>query len=66
MKLNKIFNIIVLSLFIISCSSESSDFLPIPKGFNHISLPEHEYVEFNEEGFPYTFEISKYVDSNSK
>lgn len=61
MKLNKIFNIIILSLFIISCSSESTDFIPKPKGFNHISLPEHEYVEFNEEGFPYTFEISKYA-----
>ena len=55
----------IISLFslllLISCSDESSDFIPKPKGLNHIDLPDHSYNTFQEEGYPYTFEISKYA-----
>ncbi len=61
MKLKSLLNLFIFSLLIVSCSSESSDFVPKPKGFNHIDLPAHEYTKFKEEGFPYTFEISKHA-----
>lgn len=63
MKLYKILSILFAALFVVSCSDKSTDFIPKPKGFNHINLPDHKYVEFNEEGFPYTFEMSKFAIS---
>lgn len=38
----------------------SNDFMPKPKGFNRIELPEHEY-QVLADSFPYQFEYSKYA-----
>lgn len=53
MSLNKLH--ILLSVFIIGCSS---DFMPKPRGYNRIILPDHEYVSLPDT-FPYSFEYSK-------
>jgi gliding motility-associated lipoprotein GldD len=42
-------------------SSCNSPFTPKPRGYFKISLPQHEYQEFNEPGFPYRFEYPKYA-----
>ncbi len=41
-----------------SCSSEDGGFVPKPKGFNEINLPEHKYQLLDEEELPYSFEYS--------
>lgn len=47
----------VLLLFLIGCSS---DFMPKPKGYNRIILPEHEYVALPDT-LPYAFSYSKHA-----
>ena len=51
------FLLIATSLMLLSCSS---DFLPKPKGFNRILLPEAEYLSLPDT-FPYSFEYSKHA-----
>src|SRR5690554_7463294 len=38
----------------------AQDYMPKPKGYNRIPLPEHEYVQLADT-FPYQFEHSKYA-----
>lgn len=45
-------------LFISSCSK---DYVPKPKGYNRIDLPEHSYTPLNVRVLPYTFEHSKHA-----
>jgi gliding motility-associated lipoprotein GldD len=52
----KIFSFLVLLLF--SCSQ---DYLPKPKGYNRIDLPEFKYKTLGGQ-YPFTFEYSEYVD----
>ena len=51
--INRIF--IVCCLLFFSCDNR---FLPKPKGYNKIILPEHDYFLIND-SFPFSFEVSK-------
>lgn len=51
--------IIVLCSLIIVTSCSSGDFIPKPRGFNHIELPDHDYLSFTDPNFPYQFDMSK-------
>jgi gliding motility-associated lipoprotein GldD len=51
--------LLLCSLFLlIICSCEEKVFMPKPKGFNKIDLPEHCYQELKGD-YPYSFEYSK-------
>ena len=47
----------ILSFFLFSCES---DYLPKPKGYNRINLPEAAYLTLPDT-FPYTFQYSKHA-----
>lgn len=49
--------ILLFSTLLFSCSS---DYLPKPKGYNRIALPEAEYLNLPD-SFPYQFEYSKHA-----
>ena len=49
--------LIVLISFLAACTS---DYVPKPKGYNRIDLPEHAYVSLPDT-FPYEFEYSEYA-----
>ncbi len=49
--------LILLSFFIVSCSTE---YLPKPKGYNRIDLPEAGYLNLAD-SFPYSFQYSKHA-----
>lgn len=48
----------LLLISLISCRPET--YTPKPRGYYSVSLPQHEYRQFNEAGFPYSFEYPKY------
>lgn len=50
--------LLLSSLFILSCSD---DFIPKPKGYNHIKLPKHQYTLLQDSTKPYTFEFSAHA-----
>jgi gliding motility-associated lipoprotein GldD len=47
-------------LFLTGCNKEEQHYVPKPKGYNRIELPEHSYKQLTE-NHPYTFEYSKYA-----
>lgn len=47
-------------LFLAGCKKEGQTYVPKPKGYNRIDLPEHSYRQLTE-NHPYTFEVSKYA-----
>ncbi|MFK7899969.1 MAG: gliding motility lipoprotein GldD [Cyclobacteriaceae bacterium] len=49
----------LISLPLFVSSGCSSDYIPKPKGYNHIEIPEHDYLTYTEQGIPYSFELSK-------
>lgn len=49
---------LLLILFFSACSQ---DYIPKPKGYNKISLPEHDYLALPD-SFPYQFQYSKYAE----
>ncbi|MEQ9402268.1 MAG: gliding motility lipoprotein GldD [Cyclobacteriaceae bacterium] len=49
--------LILLSFCLVACSK---DYLPKPKGFNRINLPEPEYLNLPD-SFPYQFQYSKHA-----
>jgi gliding motility-associated lipoprotein GldD len=51
--------ILLVAIFLI-IGACSQDYMPKPKGYNRIPLPEHEYVQLAD-SFPYQFEYSKYA-----
>lgn len=51
--------VIVCIVFLAACNSV---FSPKPKGYFKIDLPKHEYVQFSQPGFPYTFEYPVYAN----
>ena len=53
------FVILIMALFPVLFSACDNDYLPKPKGYNRIVLPEHSYYSIPDT-FPYVFEISKY------
>ena len=52
-------------LFLVSCFpllvSCNSSYTPKPTGYFKIEFPKHEYQQFREKGFPYTFEYPVYA-----
>lgn len=55
--LNHLFLFLLLFVFLSACSS---DYVPKPKGYNRIILPDREYIKLAD-SFPYSFEYSKYA-----
>ena len=49
----------VVSLFFSACSEE--EFIPKPRGYYRIELPEKRYQAFQKEGYPYRFEYPVYT-----
>jgi len=49
---------IAIFIFVLGCTS--SDFMPKPKGYNRIILPDHEYVSLPDT-LPYSFMYSKHA-----
>ncbi|MBT32039.1 MAG: gliding motility lipoprotein GldD [Thalassobius sp.] len=49
----------IFSLLLFACGGEQA-YLPKPKGYHRIELPEHSYVKLDS-ALPYTFEYSKYA-----
>ena len=47
----------ITSYFLISCGA--SDFVPKPRGLNHIELPDNDYQSLKVDSLPYTFDFSK-------
>ena len=45
-------------LILFSCGKEEQNYVPRPKGYNRIDLPQHAYQKLTE-SHPYTFEFSK-------
>lgn len=52
---------LILGFFAILAFSCSQDYMPKPKGYNRIILPEHAYMQLPD-SFPYQFEYSKYAE----
>jgi len=50
--------LLISSLPVISCNSV---YTPKPRGYFKIAFPQHQYQEFNEPGFPYSFEYPVYA-----
>ena len=48
-------------LLILLFSACSQDYVPKPKGYNKIVLPEHEYLQLSD-SFPYQFQYSKHAE----
>lgn len=44
-----------------SCKKKESSYIPRPKGYNRISLPNHRYQKLDGQ-YPYSFEFSKYAE----
>lgn len=53
------FLFLCIALFASSCTRNEQSYLPKPKGYHRIDLPDHEYQQLQGD-YPYTFEISKY------
>jgi gliding motility-associated lipoprotein GldD len=53
-----LFILIAVSL-IAACNS---DYVPRPRGYFQVPLPEHRYQVFDREGYPYTFEYPVYAN----
>jgi gliding motility-associated lipoprotein GldD len=52
------FYLIAFMFTIVSCNS---NFTAKPQGYFNIDFPKHEYQEFNQPGYPYTFEYPVYA-----
>lgn len=52
--------LILLAAFLVLIGACSQDYMPKPKGYNRIPLPEHQYIQLSD-SFPYQFEYSKYA-----
>lgn len=55
----RLFFIVLIAASLISACN--SDYVPRPRGYFKIPLPEHKYQVFNEPGYPYTFEYPVYA-----
>lgn len=50
------------AIVILLATACNSVFTPKPKGYFKIDLPQHQYVQFAQPGFPYTFEYPVYAN----
>lgn len=57
MKSFKLLYLLAFSVLLHACGT--TDYIPKPRGQNHIDLPPHEYVVLDEDDKPYSFEYSK-------
>ena len=55
------FHAIILTVLIVTLLSCQSDFLPKPKGFNRLDLPEKNEYQAMPDTLPYSFEYSKHA-----
>ena len=55
-----IFKTFIIGLLIV-CTSCNSNFVPKPRGYFKINLPEKKYQVFDQPGYPYTFEYPVYA-----
>ncbi len=62
-KTNSLFIILVISIFTISCGSDT---LPKPTGYFRIDLPEKVYTKIDSIPFPFSFELPQYGIVNLK
>jgi gliding motility-associated lipoprotein GldD len=51
---------LIISAVTFSCTKKEARYVPKPKGFNRVDLPQHEYQKLTQ-NHPYTFEVSKYA-----
>jgi len=51
--------ILFFNILIISCNS---NYTPKPRGYFKINFPQHQYQQFNQPGFPYSFEYPVYAN----
>jgi gliding motility-associated lipoprotein GldD len=56
------FAIFVVLFIMLGCFSCNSTFVPKPRGYFVIDLPKKEYKQFNQPGYPYTFEYPVYAN----
>lgn len=49
-----------LSLYVLLSACRPETYVPKPRGYYEVSLPQHEYQKFDEPGFPYSFEYPVY------
>jgi gliding motility-associated lipoprotein GldD len=56
--MKNIFIAFILFISFLSCKKEQETFMPKPKGYHYISLPEHSYKQL-EGDYPYTFQVSE-------
>ena len=54
----KVLTVIIFIVWLGSCTSSNQEYLPKPRGFNRIYLPQHSYQTLPNE-HPYSFEYSK-------
>ncbi|MCM1035120.1 MAG: gliding motility lipoprotein GldD [Paludibacter sp.] len=52
----KIFVLLLISATVCSCGKR---YVPKPRGYFRIAVPEHRYTTFQPQGFPYSFDISE-------
>ncbi|MDH5602681.1 MAG: gliding motility lipoprotein GldD [Cyclobacteriaceae bacterium] len=60
MKKNRFFHAVSLAALLVIIVSCQPDYLPKPKGFNRLDLPEHDYQTMPDT-LPYSFEYSRYA-----
>jgi gliding motility-associated lipoprotein GldD len=62
--LKKIFFFLVPCSLFLACLlfSCNSTYTPKPRGYFKIQFPEHQYQQFNQPGFPYSFEYPTYAN----
>lgn len=60
MKIRMIKSLKIFSLFLLVVTCGSPDYLPKPKGYNRIDLPEHDY-QWLADTFPYRFQYSTHA-----
>lgn len=51
-----------LSLLCLLYSCRPETYTPKPRGYYRVALPEHQYRQFEETGFPYSFEYPTYAN----
>lgn len=52
----------ILFIALVLFTACNSDYVPRPRAYFKIPLPEHKYQVFNEPGYPYTFEYPVYAN----
>ncbi|MCE7065337.1 gliding motility lipoprotein GldD [Dyadobacter sp. CY326] len=58
--LKSLLYLLIISVVTFSCTKKEERYVPKPKGFNRVELPEHAYQKLTQD-HPYTFEVSKYA-----